>query len=114
MNNAGLSLVGGNEPTTGIRSADRPDWWVVPPWPENAGVHTIVRHFLRFDPLYSFLRGKADVDAYYVGYLRALRTASTHDLGNDLAWRWYHEVQECVARCVAEVGDKEMAGAAGK
>lgn len=108
MNNVGLSLVGGNESATGVRRANRPDWWVVPPWPENAGVHTIVRHFLRFDPLYSFSHDKADVRAYYIGYSRALETASTHDLTCDLAWRWYHELQDCVARCVAHDSHRDM------
>jgi hypothetical protein len=92
--------------TTGIRSASRPGWWVVPPWPDNASVHEIVRQFLRFDPLLSPFRwSDEDEKAFYVGYQRALDSACTDDLTCAVAWRWYDELQDCVARCVARYMD---------
>lgn len=103
MNGALLSLVNRSEPANGIRSVDRPGWWVVPPWPDNVGVHDVVRHFLRFDPLvFPLSRSEADVKAYYVGYLWALDTASTDDLTCGPAWRWYHELRDCVAEAITE------------
>lgn len=94
------NVFGINRPTTGVHSISRPGRWVVPPWPNNAGVHEIVRQFVRFNPLYRCVE-EADEKAYYLGYQQALDTASTHDLTCDLAWRWYGELRHCVARCAA-------------
>jgi hypothetical protein len=100
----------GDPPRTGgIRSVTKSGRWVVPPWPDGAGVHTIVSHFLRFDPGLCYPPSDADQQAYYVGYLRALDAAVTDDLTCDLGWRWYRDLRWCVARCVACHQDRQAA-----
>lgn len=50
--------------------------------------------------------GGADEQAYYLGYLRALDAASTHDLTGDVEWAWYGDLRRSVVRCAARyLGD---------
>lgn len=84
--------------TTGILNADKPGWWIVPPWPVGASLHEMVSHFLRFTP-----RNDASVTeklAYYQGYLTALRTAPTHELKYHFDWCWYEDLYAYIGRCV--------------
>lgn len=99
------NIVNADRPTTGVRSVSRPGRWVVPPWPEHARVHEIVRRFS--NPLVFFALGEADKKAYYLGYLRALDTASTDDLTCEAAWKWYRELRDCVALCAAHHADDD-------
>lgn len=92
-------------PITGVRSVSRPGRWIVPPWPEHARVHEIVRRFS--NPLVFFALSRADEKAYYLGYLRALDAASTDDLTCEAAWRWYRELRDCVAVCAAHRDDDD-------
>jgi hypothetical protein len=62
-----------NEWQGGIRSVDKPDWWLVPPWAAGASLCTVVAHFLRFQ-----LRpgpSVAEKLAYYKGYAAAIDAA---------------------------------------
>lgn len=76
---------------------------MVPPWPEHAGVHDTVCHFLRFDPYVRCVPvSEADKRVYYVGYQRALNLAATEDLTCAAAWQWCGDLRRCVAECVAQ------------
>lgn len=96
---------------TGIPSISTPGHWVVPPWPKHADVHTVVRRFLDSNPLCHWV-SDADEKEYYLGYLRALDTAATHDLTCDPARKWYEYLRRCAARCAAQyTGDNTKADA---
>jgi hypothetical protein len=66
---------------TGIPDPERPDLWLVCPWPARAGFCDVVRHFLM---AYVYgLQGERSVArqlAYFEGYAAALEAAPTHDL----------------------------------
>ncbi|MBV9012742.1 MAG: hypothetical protein JO272_11960 [Pseudonocardiales bacterium] len=96
-----------SEPTTGIPNADKPGWWIVPPWPVPASLHEVASHFLRFLP-----RDDASVTeklAYYQGYLTAIEAAPTQELKDRCDWRWYEDVRDCIGRCVSLYQDKHAA-----
>jgi hypothetical protein len=88
----------GTEPT-GIRNPDQPDQWSVPPWPPQATVGEVVRHFSRF-PLRQ-TASSAALAAYYQGYAAVLAKAPTYELQNAFAWEWYQSLLRCVADAAA-------------
>jgi hypothetical protein len=95
---------GASEPTTGIPNADKPGWWVVPPWPAHASLCDVVNHFLRFSP-----RDNADTTeklAYYKGYLTAMDAAPRHELKYHYDEHWYEDLRDCIGRCVTIYQDK--------
>ena len=86
------------ELTGGISDPGKPDLWLVPPWPVDAGFGEVVRHFMRFH-----LWGDHDTAhwlAFYEGYAAGLDAAPTHDLTDALALRWADDMRDCVDRCV--------------
>jgi hypothetical protein len=96
-----------SEPTTGIPNADKPGWWVVPPWPVPASLCDVVNHFLRFAP-----RDNASITeklAYYKGYLAAMEAAPRHELKDHHDERWYEDLRDCIGRCVTTYEDKRAA-----
>lgn len=89
---------------TGVPHPDKPGLWLVPPWPADATVHDVVRHFSDF-PVWDE-QNSAVMRAYYEGYVAAFAAAPTHELVHPMAWRWYEEMRTCLDRCVAHfVGD---------
>lgn len=95
-------MSGADEPTTGIPNADKPGWWVVPPWPVHASLCDVVSHFLFFAP-----RENATENlAYYKGYLAAMEAAPRHELKYHYDKRWYKDLRDCIGRCVTIYQDK--------
>ena len=94
------NLVEPGTTTGGVRCTDRPDRWVVPPWPEVAGLIEIVGHFAYHDP--QFCRGfsKADAQAFYAAYDRALDGASTDALTDDASRHWYLDLRRSITACL--------------
>jgi hypothetical protein len=76
------------------------EFWWLPPWPVNADIHKVVRHFLCHNPLYRGL-SDAEAKAYFLGFQQAFDAASTEDLTSDLAWQWYRDMREAIAECVS-------------
>jgi hypothetical protein len=95
---------------TGIADPDRPDLWLVCPWPAQASFCEVVRHFLM---AYVYgLQGEQSVArqlAYFEGYDMALKAASTRDLTHEVAWQWRDELMGCVGDCVAIFQEKAAA-----
>jgi hypothetical protein len=93
-----------SESTTGIPNADKPGWWVVPPWPVHASLYDVVSHFLCFSP-----RDNASATeklAYYKGYLAAMDAAPRHELKDHYDKHWYEDLRDCIGRCVTMHQDK--------
>lgn len=88
-----------SEVRTGIPRTDKPGWWIVPPWEQDASLCTVVRHFLRFHPRHG--ASIADQATYYRGYLAAIGAAPTHELQCPSSWRWYEDLYSCIAECAA-------------
>jgi hypothetical protein len=83
---------------TGIPHPDRPDRWLVPPWPAIATAHEVVRHFSRFQP-----RGTSSARAllaFYQGYAKALTVAQIDDLRTQAAQHWFADFRRCIDDCV--------------
>ncbi len=100
-------MSGASEPTTGIPNANKPGWWIVPPWPVHASLCDVVNHFLCFAP-----RDNANVTeklAYYKGYLTAMEAAPRHELKDPWDERWYEDLRDCIGRCVTMHQDKRAA-----
>lgn len=87
-----------SEPTTGIPNADKPGWWVVPPWPVHASLCDVVNHFLWFTPRNN--TSAAEKLAYYKGYLTAIDAAPRHERKDHWDERWYEDFRDCIGRCV--------------
>jgi hypothetical protein len=102
------TVIDPNAPT-GILDPVRPDRWLVPPWPVDAGFGEVVQHFLT-----SFIwplsndSHPARQRAYFVGYQAALLAAPTDDLHRPGALEWRDELLRCVASCVN--GQQEQTG----
>jgi hypothetical protein len=86
------------KPATGIPNPSVSGRWLVPPWPAHAGVSEVAGHFLRF---HLRCHDKTHELAYYEGYAAALAEATTRHLTQPADWRWFEELRDCVARCVA-------------
>ena len=80
----------------GIPHPDGSGRWLVPPWPYDAGVHDVVRHFQRFQPANHAC--SAIQAAYYSRYAAILAATSTVDLLDEFSWRWYQELLSAVHR----------------
>jgi hypothetical protein len=93
-----------DKPVTGIPDPGKPGYWLVPPWPVQAGFSEVAQHFLRF----SLRNGGDSVHwlAYFEGYAAALDTAPTRELTHPVDWKWRDDLRDCVARCVAAHQDK--------
>lgn len=91
-------------PSTGVPNADKPGWWIVPPWPVPASLCDVVRHFLCFTPRDN--ASAAEKLAYYKGYLTAIDTASRHDLKDRCNERWHEDLRDCIGRCITMHQDK--------
>ncbi|MBV9162807.1 MAG: hypothetical protein JO281_14925 [Pseudonocardiales bacterium] len=96
-----------SEPTTGIPNADKPGWWVVPPWPVRASLCDVVSHFLRFSPRDN--ASAAEKLTYYKGCQAAMEAAPRHELKYRCDWRWYEDLCGCIGRCVSIYQDKRAA-----
>lgn len=91
--------------TNGIRSVNKPGWWVVPPWPPGSGLCSVVRHFLRFTP-----RTQTSINEqlrYYQGYAAAIEAAPKFELTHPCDHWWYAELLDCAGRCVAALHDEQ-------
>ncbi|HEX3649538.1 MAG TPA: hypothetical protein VHV49_14015 [Pseudonocardiaceae bacterium] len=96
--------------TTGIRDPEKPNVWLVWPWPVEAGFCKIVRHFLTcLWPLFGDTNPARQL-AYYEGYQAALLAATTDDLRGPGALEWREELLACVARCVTTHRAQVQAG----
>lgn len=101
-------MIDTNAPT-GILDPVRPDRWLVPPWPVDAGFGAVVRHFLMSFPWpLSDDSHPARHQAYFADYQAALLAAPTDDLHGPGALERRDELLRCVARCVN--GHQEQAG----
>ncbi|MGH3807409.1 MAG: hypothetical protein ACRDRU_12415 [Pseudonocardiaceae bacterium] len=97
-------MSGADEPTTGIPNADKPDWWIVPPWSAHASLCDVVNHFLFFSP-----KDNASITeklAYYTGHLTAVDAAPRHELKYHYTEHWYEDLRDCIGRCVTLHQDK--------
>lgn len=83
----------------GVRSIDRPERWVVPPWPEDAELFGIVKHFALHDPQWCCGFAEADVHAFYVAFAQALE-AVTDIPTDDALQRWYRDLRASITACV--------------
>lgn len=86
-----------DEPTTGISNPDRPDHWLVPPWPDDAAFSDVIRHFLRFHPWRA--ASSAHLVAYFEGYAAALDAAPADEVVSEFHRRWCADMRDCVERC---------------
>jgi hypothetical protein len=94
--------------TPGIPDPDRPDRWLVQPWPHTASFCDVVRHFLT--TYVGNLQGERSVTsqlAYFEGYQAALAKASTHELTNPAAWRWHDDLTSCITSCITTYQGKQ-------
>lgn len=96
-----------SEPTTGIPNANKPDWWIVPPWPVHASLYDVVSHFLCFSP--KDTASATEKLAYYKGYLAAMDTVPGHELKAHCDERWYEDLRDCIGRCVTIYQDRRAA-----
>lgn len=72
----------------------------LPPWPKNVGVHHVVRHFLFHNPLGRGLNN-AETTTYFLGFLQAFDAASTDDLTDAVACRWYEDMRRAITDCLS-------------
>jgi hypothetical protein len=83
---------------TGIRDPVAPSIWLVPPWPVDASVSEIVRHFLRFETRYS--ASPFAKLAYFEEYAAALSAAPKFELGELVATCWHDELCRQIEECI--------------
>lgn len=95
-----------DQPTTGVRNPERPEWWLVRPWPPGAGFCAVVRHFLT--AYFHIDRGVAHQLAYFRGYQAALAAAPTDELTLPGDRQWHDELVSCIADCVAVFENKQV------
>lgn len=88
----------------GIRDPERPERWLVRPWPVDAGYRAVVGHFLV--AYFHVDYGASRQLAYFRGYQAALAAAPTDELTCRMDWQWRDELIHCVAQCVADCEDK--------
>ena len=91
----------------GIRHPDGSGRWLVPPWPAEAGVCDVVRHFQRFQP--AIHAGSAIQAAYYSRYTAVLAATPTADLLGEFSWRWYEELLKAVHQSAESAQDEYQA-----
>lgn len=74
--------------TPGISDPERPDVWLVRPWPAGASFCEVVQHFLTAY-VWRLLGDTSTARqlAYFEGYEAALAVASTHELTYAADWR---------------------------
>ena len=93
--------------TPGIPDPDRPDRWLVRPWPVDTRFCGVVRHFL--STYVGWLQGERSVArqlAYWEAYQEALKSALTDELDGPGAWHWHDDLVRCVGDCVAVFREK--------
>ena len=105
----GLATAAKRDLATGIRRSDSRKAWLVPPWPLDAAVHEVARHFSRYRPWSD--AGPAEWVAYYRGFAAALTAARAIDVLDGLSRRWYEELLGCVTKCAINAeAEREAAG----
>jgi hypothetical protein len=93
--------------TTGIPNPDKPGHWLVPPWPNDASVNDVVRHFLRFHPWDN--TNTAHLVAYFEGYAAALDTTPLGKPADTLHQHWCVDMRDCVRQCARLYREKLVA-----
>lgn len=84
--------------TKGVPNPERPEHWLVTPWPQSASYSVVVGHFLRWHP---WDTDNAEVRLrYYQALQAALEVAPTHDLIYACDRSWQQEMQRCITRCI--------------
>jgi hypothetical protein len=92
------------ESATGVPNPDKPDHWLVPPWPATLGIRKVVGHFADFSMYHS--DNPVHLYAYYRGYDAALEAAPTDELTRNIDWQWYEEMRGCISRLHAHYQNK--------
>jgi hypothetical protein len=96
--------------TAGIPDPEGREQWLVRPWPAGASFCDVVQHFQM--AWYWRLWGETTPArdwAYYEGYQTALLAAPAPSMEYAATKRWYDDMLDCTARCVAIFRDKYVA-----
>lgn len=96
--------------TAGIPDPEQRAEWLVRPWPVRASFCDVVQHF----QMAWYWRLVAETTpardwAYYEGYQAALLAAPAPSMEYAATKRWYDDMLDCTARCVAIFRNKYVA-----